>query len=210
MEYYCISLANRTDRRERTEKTFNQLKIPIRWWIVHKDPVGMNGCFKSHLTLWKKFRDSSSEEFLFMFEDDIELIGDWETAVSDILTKKVEAPIINLSPWILYSEHESDGWLKGKFINLSAYVIPRKYINQVIDHVEKYYGSSLDFSTLDIPMIAKPVFQQYESSSDISKYSFRSLKPVFKIPGVGKFVSYTILWNRSNPLLFKNTPIVQN
>jgi len=70
---YCISLKDRTDRRERAKQEFSRIGILDRVEFVlvdkdHNDPC--RGIFASHLLCMKKALDAGAEQWV-VFEDDI-------------------------------------------------------------------------------------------------------------------------------------------
>ena len=70
-DIFCISLQNRTDRRDEVSKIFNELNIPVKFVIVNKDPKGgIYGCFDSHIKIIKYMNEHNKNNIL-IFEDDI-------------------------------------------------------------------------------------------------------------------------------------------
>jgi GR25 family glycosyltransferase involved in LPS biosynthesis len=70
---YCISLVERTDRRERAAREFAAVGLGerVEFHVVpkHRDPE--QGCYESHLACMKKGVESGAERIL-IFEDDIQ------------------------------------------------------------------------------------------------------------------------------------------
>ena len=72
IDFVCISLDFRADRRAQIKDMFEQLGISdrINWWIVSKHPQGgIYGCFESHYSVWNcpQFK----RPYLCVFEDDL-------------------------------------------------------------------------------------------------------------------------------------------
>lgn len=70
---YCISLVERTDRRERAKREFASVGLGerVEFHVVpkHRDPE--QGCYESHLACMRKGVESGAERIL-IFEDDIQ------------------------------------------------------------------------------------------------------------------------------------------
>jgi GR25 family glycosyltransferase involved in LPS biosynthesis len=167
MDFVCISLKHRKDRRDQMKQLFSKLGISVHWWIVEKHPTsGVLGCTESHLNVWKKFGD---KEYLCVFEDDIDGIPEnFQYVLQNI--SSVDAMIINMAPTYLYvSGFDSKGFIRGQFIDAAAYILPRKHIPTIISYVERSFGIIVDVALLGLPMVAYPTFWQVGSPSDISQ-----------------------------------------
>ena len=72
--YFCISLHERSDRRDKIKEIFQKLTINVEYMLV--DPHtkgGMYGCYESHLALWGRIANSNMKDgdIAVIFEDDI-------------------------------------------------------------------------------------------------------------------------------------------
>ena len=67
----CINLKERNDRREIAEKRFQELGIPVEFYLADRDPEsGERGCYNSHMTVIKKAYHDNLNNVL-IFEDDV-------------------------------------------------------------------------------------------------------------------------------------------
>jgi len=183
---------------------FRLLNIEVDWWIVDKHPEGgIYGCFESHLNIWEKY---GTKKYLCVFEDDIELINgvdEFYHALS--VVPSLDAKVISLGPSAVYvKEKLKNGFSRGFFLDLAAYIIPRKYLPDVIEHVKPHFGIHIDIAMLGLPTVARQIFRQNDSPSDNCHDSFMLLKKAreiaaFSLPGVGDLIVNYLILRRSNP-----------
>lgn len=90
---------------------------------------GSLGCYLSHLELWKDFLQSE-DEFLLVFEDDIDATNPMKTAsniergLQSLLEKRDWD--IGLLGWQMWTEKESVFRTMGLFYGTQAYIVTRK------------------------------------------------------------------------------------
>jgi GR25 family glycosyltransferase involved in LPS biosynthesis len=210
VDFVCISLVNRNDRRERVTNIFHQLGIAerINWWLVNKHPrSGILGCFESHVSVW-----SSSEfkrPYLCIFEDDVmvsqeniikfyELINN----LDNIYHAGEEAVILNMDPQYFYQDRlgPMTGLIYGYGANCSAYICPRQYLPLITTHVIPKFGVPIDIALYKIPMLMTFMFTQEKVDSDISPELLQIFNPVpkttysflLKSDYFGRAMAYTV------------------
>ena len=117
---YIISMKKSKDRREYIEKTFPFSFIyfdGIQGNTIFNSKyndilnVGQRGCFESHILLWKKILNNQSF-YSYVFEDDVEIIGD----INISFPKDTD---------ILFLGHIAETKGKHIFKNVYASVFPR-------------------------------------------------------------------------------------
>lgn len=189
VNYVCISLKEKTERREKAKKAFKRLGIEdsMNWWIVDKHPVnGEYGCFESHWSTWIHYYncwvgDPTSPPFLCIFEDDVEPTEHAEEFrhVLPLIREALVNPernidIIHLAfdpAFYPTSWSNSLPIVKGKYYGFVGYII---YLPRFIPRVQEcnlrsYYGIGIDFvTTLFLENAAinpQLVFQRYRDSS---------------------------------------------
>jgi hypothetical protein len=209
-DFVCISLKTRLDRQESMKCLFQKLGIldRVTWWLVDKHPkAGVYGCFESHFNIWQKH---GSKEFLCVFEDDLALVEqpkDFFDALSHIpeLTSN-GIRIVNLAPSPFYvTETLKYGFDRGYFSDTAAYVIPRKHLPEVIEHVRPHFGIAIDVAMFDLPSIGRSIFRQNESPSDIMDTPYYTLGKETResigatFPGFGLMVISFLKYTRSDP-----------
>ena len=204
IDFVCISLKHRTDRHDHMRSVFKKLNIAdiVTWWLVDKHPTsGVYGCFESHFNIWQKF---GTKEYLCIFEDDIDgTVEEFYNALYMLDT--VDAKIINLAPSVIYAPEFYDyQFNRGYFFDLAAYIIPRRYLPEVIGHVRPHFGIPIDIATVDIDTVGRSVFGQIDLPSDISdpylkmrKYIRETISTV--LPGFGLIVISALKASRSDP-----------
>ena len=207
MKYICLSLISRPDRQAHAREVFTRWGIldKVEWWIVEKHPIGgLHGCFESHWTIWSKHNED-----IWVFEDDVD--GE---KLPDIPLQKL---ISNFDPWIIFLAPRTfytwgptvEGFREGAFATLTSYIVPGKHIKQLTDHVEPYFGISIDLALLNVPMIGRKVLGYWDSNSDIIQgrrhlLALTSAEDIFsKVPNLGKLIIDLMLYTRSNPLIYK-------
>ena len=70
IEYFCINLKCRKDRKKNATKVFKRLGLidKIQWLFADASPHGGKiGCFESHMACFKK----STKDIVVIFEDDV-------------------------------------------------------------------------------------------------------------------------------------------
>lgn len=156
VDFVCISLISRKDRRVLISDLFRQLGIinKINWWIVEKHPRGgMYGCFESHWSVWNAKEFSSP--YLCVFEDDLmetpELFWRFYHALE--LAKRFlpsQLDILNLEPGFghvekkLTTPEDPIQIYQGFFLNLGAYIIHRSSIKRISNRVISWFGMDID------------------------------------------------------------------
>jgi len=211
IDFVCISLDTRKDRRRKVKQVFKRIGIldRITWWIVSKNPYGgVYGCFESHLMIWKKF---GSRPYLCVFEDDLDgYLIDFIRLMT--LLPHIRTPVINLAPSPVYVSEVINGVSYGNFLDTVAYILQRRDISQIIKHVEPYYGIPIDLAMIDIPTAGISIFRQINQDSDVSERSYyyyywrKRVREVLTsyIPGFGSICLNGIISSRSNPAMWNS------
>lgn len=144
----CISVVERTDKREYVSKLLKNLNIPVDFFITEKDKYNSaRGCLTSHISVIKDAYDKGVQR-LMVFEDDIKFE---ETSVKYI--KKVRRFLDNEEWDIFFLGGTPNIWNKrlyptgynniyrGNFAAAHAYILNRSYMKKIKDIVwdrEKY------------------------------------------------------------------------
>jgi GR25 family glycosyltransferase involved in LPS biosynthesis len=189
VDFVCISLVHRNDRRERVMLTFDQLGITdrINWWLVNRHPnSGLLGCFESHVSVWSS--NQFKRPYLCIFEDDvlidqknIERFHQMITQLDKIYTSNEEAVILNMDPQYFYKDRPGPlGTMYGYAANCSAYICPRHYLPLITSHVLPKFGVPVDIALYKIPMVMIFMFYQERVDSDISPELLQVFNPVPK------------------------------
>lgn len=142
---YCISLKDRSDRREFLKSQFEKLDHEIHFHIVQKNKDPIRGCLESHLDCIKEAKELGFNNIL-MLEDDI-LIN--EKILEDI--KSINIPK-NFDMFYL-GYHVNDGLKYGKNIlkllsaqTTHAYIMNSQIFDYVINNIEKEWNSITEWS----------------------------------------------------------------
>lgn len=70
---YCITMSTTPERHQRAIKLFDNLNLPIKFYVANKDPQGgVYGCWRSHLACWDDGL-SKGHKIIVVFEDDTEI-----------------------------------------------------------------------------------------------------------------------------------------
>jgi glycosyl transferase family 25 len=147
----CISLADRTDRREHARGVFDALDIPARFLLVDKHPLGgVYGCFDSHVAAIRDAYERGIERLL-VFEDDIiptdtcseqhvrraerfmESSDDWEIFYFGYF-------VFNFSQSFMHARVASPHVVRYSPFATHAYCINRKGMRRVLDLCAGYIG----------------------------------------------------------------------
>ncbi len=180
IEFYCISLTSRQDRREAVQKLFDQLAIKVNWWIVEKHPSGgVFGCAESHLSIWSQQSQGTSaiSEFICVFEDDIELFEDdsarrFKRCIRDILKNGCRGyDLLNLEPGVGYYEDEGflfskkikDEFRAGFATRTGCYIAERGKLKRLAERLLPKFGMDIDlalYGDCKMAVVVVPIFRQ--------------------------------------------------
>jgi GR25 family glycosyltransferase involved in LPS biosynthesis len=176
IDFVCISLIKREDRREKVASTFDKLGITdkINWWLVDKHPTsGVNGCFESHYSVIVS--DEFCKPYLCVFEDDILIDNDniekFYHMISNLpVIDDGTATIINMDPCfeMSYRNGPLPGFTYGYGFNCSAYIIPRTKIPLVSNYISSRFGMPIDIALFGLDMLLVFIFEQEKADSDIN------------------------------------------
>lgn len=145
IKFYCISLVERTDRRNRINKLFTKLGIEPVWWIVNRHPNGSKyGCFESHVQIWEQ----NTADIAVIFEDDAEFEGskeDFSNIIDQIkhFYQKYHTIHLGHTPFIIEKNVFGD-FYKGLFMGLVCYLGGQHKLKQLAKLVKPYYGEHID------------------------------------------------------------------
>ncbi|MBM3110247.1 glycosyltransferase family 25 protein [Pseudomonas arcuscaelestis] len=126
---YCISLIERTDRRELFRKTLGRLLYnPVIFHVVERNQDPVKGCYESHQALAKKALEDRLERIL-IFEDDVKPYELKATPIRwinrFIRTRNFEALHLGYSmgrTWLTWFPFIA----RGKVVALHAYILSRE------------------------------------------------------------------------------------
>lgn len=174
IKYYCISLYERQDRRDKITKEFERLGIlnDVVWWIVNRHPKGGRyGCFESHVHIWEQ----NDADIAIIFEDDAifdGMVQQFNDIINEAITLSNEYDIIMLGtiPCIL-GEKVSTYFYEGVFITSSCYLASDYRLKTMAKRVRPYYGSHIDVVLSHVASEAglyKIMFKQNYCDSDNS------------------------------------------
>lgn len=174
---YCINLYSRNDRLDRCKEFFNRMKIPVFFYRVHKHPIsGAQGCYESHLSIFKDAYNRGYNNIL-IFEDDV--IESPYFSI-DLIQKGIDFMKKDKKWEIFYFGHQPDIFyntnypitnniLKTHSTLTHAYAVSKKYIEKMVDL--PYFGMAIDkiflqnkYSYAIYPMV---FYQDENSVSDI-------------------------------------------
>lgn len=177
MDFVCISLDFRKDRRDRIKPFFSRLGIldQVNWWIVQKHPSGgIYGCFESHYSVWNN--QEFTKPYLCVFEDDITEINETSRErFTHLLANIKETDLygydfINLEPKLGYITRKvTDNIFEGYFLDLGCYLIKRAAIPRISANIRNLYGMDVDIALYNACRylgVFPQIFQQYENDSD--------------------------------------------
>lgn len=145
VKFYCISLVERTDRRNKINELFTRLEIEPVWWIVTRHPNGSKyGCFESHVQIWEK----NTADLAIIFEDDAEFEGTKEEffdIVNQVKSFCSDYHTVHLghTPFIL-EKKVIGNFYKGLFMGLVCYAGTCERLKELATRVKPYYGEHLD------------------------------------------------------------------
>lgn len=177
-QFYCISLEERSDRRERLKEIIQKLDIPLEWWIVKKHPDGgIYGCFESHIAIWNKMAKSNypDDELVVIMEDDLCITEPVTSKEFYTLLKKCrqllkenKVDIIHLghlTQTLVGKIHSSTRWsfFRGKCTFAHLYAITVGKIREHINTIKRGYGQHIDIvmcQKLQQILLLPNVFQQ--------------------------------------------------
>lgn len=145
----CISVIERTDKRQYVSRLMKNLNVPIEYFIVKKDKINSTrGCFTSHISVIKNAYDDGIER-LMVFEDDIM----YNTSIKEVDINRV-SKFLDKEEWdIFFLGGTPNIWNKrlyptgynniyrGNFAAAHAYILNRSYMKKIKDIVwdrEKY------------------------------------------------------------------------
>lgn len=184
VDFVCISLDFRADRRAQIKTMFEQLGILDRmnWWTVGKHPKGgIYGCFESHYSIWQssEFR----RPYLWVFEDDIGLSA-LQSNVKDRFhllleyvqtTSSKDFELINLEPGpgfknrSIHSEYKLGTIHQGFFFHTGCYIVRRESLPRISKNIRSWYGMDIDTSLYQNCRMAgllPPMFEQVDQESN--------------------------------------------
>lgn len=206
IDFYCINLRTRPDRRTKIQQQFDLLNIKPKWWTVEKHPEGgIIGCFESHTNIWKHALTQNAD-WICVFEDDVhtetpELFHDTVNRLPDL----PECDILYLNPFtIKLTEYLPHGFERGTFLFFGCYMIHRSKLQKVLDYVLPQKGRNIDIAAVGLNHIGRHVFDQTGDESDIgyrvSPANFKRIEKLINtVPLFSTFMEYSITWNRANP-----------
>ncbi len=194
-DFVCISLENRSDRRDRSRELFKRLGIldRIQWWIVKKHPQGgMYGCFESHWSIWTS--SQFKRPYLCIFEDDLCETSDSAQRFHQSLNyarKAVpsEVEVLNLEPSLgfvnklIARPSSSLDVYEGGFLHLGCYITHRSVLPKIAQKTIGWFGMDIDtalYKNCRMGGIFPKIFAQYEGDSD-NGGGYRNIKPAFNI-----------------------------
>lgn len=173
----CINLYEREDRYKKCQATFNDLRIPVRFFRTGKHPnSGAQGCFESHISCITEAYNNGCETLL-IFEDDVQYKPYQNNAICSTITKFLSSS----TQWdILYIGHYPDvlkGWhenvdthiMKGPCTATHAYIIHRRFMSTMVQST--FEGTPIDLiykKKASAYYVYPSIFQQdYGLGSDI-------------------------------------------
>lgn len=147
LKIYCLSLKERSDRRDKIQQQFKRYGLQVEWWIVDRHPLGGKyGCFESHLCIWEKHEG----DITMIIEDDLEISINPEK-FREILSEAIEIskkyPLICLGHLAISLESKVQGsakFFEGKFLAMSCYLARTHTLRKLARLIRPYYGSQLD------------------------------------------------------------------
>lgn len=186
MDYYCINLRTRPDRRAYMEKEFKSLGINPIWCTYDKHPDGgIIGNFEGHTDIWK-YALNRQAEWICIFEDDVhtddpelfhdtinrraEFLCDAERESFDVgqIAARTSFDVLYLNPCIIRQRNTyPDGFFSGSFYCIGCYLIRKDHLQKVLDHCMPYKGLTLDVAMIGLKCVGRKVFNQIDSVSDI-------------------------------------------
>jgi hypothetical protein len=146
---YCISLANRTDRRERAQAEFDKVGLTpfVNFHIVQRHPTNSEqGIFESHMACLRDGLAHGAETIL-IFEDDIEFHrfsqGKFANTIR-FLRENTDWNFFIFGGWVNSSRKTKfESVLKIKFrCALHAYVVNRRFAERLV--AEPWSGIACD------------------------------------------------------------------
>ena len=189
-DFVCISLNNRSDRRDKIKETLHQLGIHkrINWWIVDKHKRGgIYGCFESHWSVWNC--SEFKRPYLCVFEDDIKVAPGAKAKFISALEKAQEYlpiyfDIVNLEPDLGYVDFQVDTNLfAGFFVHLGCYIMHRSFLPIISERVFRSFGTDIDGALhKQCRMLGYlPKFFEQDLNDTDNGGGYRSILPSIKI-----------------------------
>lgn len=140
IEYFCINLKCRKDRRKYATKVFKQLGLldKIQWFFTEKSLYGGKiGCFESHIACFEK----STRDIVVIFEDDISINKKLKINWNDIektVIKQMKKKDLFFIGCLVYPIEKSYYQKKNKiihnasFMTTTCYAISRRCITKLL------------------------------------------------------------------------------
>jgi glycosyl transferase family 25 len=153
----CISVIERSDKREYVSKLLEKLNIQFDYFIVKKDKVNSTrGCLTSHISVIKKAYDDGIQR-LMVFEDDIRY-----EEVNDKHIEHVKKFLDNENWDIFFLGGTPNIWnktidsvkgynniYKGNFAAAHSYIINRSYMKKIKD----IKWNKTKYNTIDVDVL---------------------------------------------------------
>lgn len=205
MEFYCINLSQRPDRRLKAQQEFDRLRIPVTWWTVDRHPQGGKyGCFESHVNIWMH----NNSDIIVVFEDDIQFNGDsheFRKIIEEAVYLSEFYDMVCLGNVIYNSGRRvSTNFREGKFLTASAYLSRGNTLRLLSQKILSFYGNHLDVVLSQIASQVGYIDSKFNQDFTDSNNSWLQDIPILScFPGLDRHIRNIL---DDNPNIFTKPP----